>query len=112
MEYESIFKEQQQPGIMQQVPVSQERAKECHFLPHHGVVRQDKETTKLRIVFDESAKSRECSSLNDCLDKGPILTSHILNVLLSFCVQRVGLIADIEKAFHQIIVKESDCDFL
>jgi len=58
MEYESIFKQQQQSGIIEQVPISQDRAEGHYFLPQHGVVRQDKETTKLRIVFDGSAKSR------------------------------------------------------
>ena len=28
----------------------------CHFLPHHGVIHEDKETTKLRVGFDGSAK--------------------------------------------------------
>ena len=27
-----------------------------HYLPHHCVIRKDKQTTKLQIVYDESAK--------------------------------------------------------
>ena len=27
-----------------------------HYLPHHCVIQQDKQTTKLRILYDGSAK--------------------------------------------------------
>ena len=36
--------------------------------PHHGVIRQDSKTTKLRIVYDGSAKAtRDECFFNDCL---------------------------------------------
>lgn len=43
--------------------VSRERV---HYLPHHGVVRKEKETTKSRVVYDGSAQAGSVS-LNDCL---------------------------------------------
>ena len=44
------------------------------YLPHFPVVRQDKETTKVRIVFDASAKCQGIS-LNDMIDPGPKIQS-------------------------------------
>ena len=40
-----------------------------HYPPHHVVVRRDKETIKLLIVYNASARTSGPSS-NDCLTLG------------------------------------------
>ena len=82
-----------------------------HYLPHHAVVRHDKTTTKLRVVYDASAKS-DGPSLNDCLHKGPKFNQLILDLLLRFRSYRIALTADVEKAFLMIAVNERDHDVL
>ncbi|XP_057312293.1 uncharacterized protein LOC130653800 [Hydractinia symbiolongicarpus] len=73
----------------------------------------DKSTTKMRIVFDASAKiNHESPCLNDILYKGPQLTPQLYVVLLRFRSYPIVLIADIEKAFLQIAIKETDRNFL
>ena len=113
IEYDGVFNKQLEDGIIELVPEGQKSLDVDHFLPHHGVVREDKETTKLRVVFDGSAKGgRNDLSLNDCLEKGPNNTPHIFNVLMKFRGYPIGIVADIEKAFHQIAVKPSDRNML
>ena len=104
-EYDSIFKAQLEAGIIELVPKDDEDFEGAHFLPHHGVLREDMETTKLCIVFDDSARAdKNHNSLNECLEKGPNLTPQVCEVLAKFKSYPVGLTADIEKAFHQISV--------
>ena len=79
-----------------------------HYLPHHAIVRKDKDTTKLRVVYDASAKMDGEPSLNDCLVFGPKFDKKILDILMRFRSYRVALMADIEKAFLMISVKERD----
>ena len=79
-----------------------------HYLPHHAVVRQDKETTKVRVVYDALARSNG-PSFNDCLHPGPKFDQRIL---LRFRLHRVALIADIEKAFLMVSVAKDDRDSL
>lgn len=56
-----------------------------HYIPNHAVIREDKQTTKMRIVYDASAKSTG-PSLNDCLYAGPTFGQNILDILLRFRV--------------------------
>lgn len=74
--------------------------KRVYYSPHHAVVRKDRETAKVRIVYDGSAKnSKEERSLNDCLEVGGNHVPHIFDMLTKFRWNTVGLTADIEKAF-------------
>ena len=82
-----------------------------HYLPHHAVVREDKLTTKLRIVYDASARSNG-PSLNDCLYAGPTFGQNILDILLRFRLFQIAVTADIEKAFLMVSVAEVDCNAL
>ena len=75
------------------------------------MVCRDKITTKLRIVYDASAKSNG-PSLNECLHKGPSFNQLILDLLLRFRFYKFALTTDVEKAFLMIAVTHSDRDVL
>ena len=62
-------------------------------------------------MFDSAAKFRN-TSLNDQLLQGPDFTNSLVGVLLRFREERVALMADIEKMFHQVRVKPEDCEAL
>ena len=50
------------------------------YLPYHCLLTGDKATTKLRIVYNASARENG-PALNDCLPTGPPLTSDLLDIL-------------------------------
>ena len=80
------------------------------YLLHHAIIREDKQTTKTRLVFDASAKDSNGVSLNSCLEPGPALQPHLVGILLHFRKNYVGIMGDIEKMFLQIRLKEEDRD--
>ena len=93
-------------GILKEVPEQDiNTSKRCHYTPHHAVIREDKATTKLRVVLDGAARSSKFDfSINDCLSKGPNLLVSLFAILLRFRLFQVTVLADIEKAFLQVCV--------
>ncbi|KAG5895744.1 hypothetical protein JTB14_029514 [Gonioctena quinquepunctata] len=81
-----------------------------YFMPHRPVYREDKTTTKLRVVFDASAHAPGLASLNELLNPGENLMPDIVTILMNFRVGNVAVISDIEKAFLQIVLAECDRD--
>ena len=72
--YDGTIKEQLKEGIMEEIP-EKPTGSRITYLPHQAVVRKDAETTKVRVVYDASAKpSKNARSLNECLHVGPSLT--------------------------------------
>ena len=82
------------------------------YLAHHPVVRQDKQTSKVIVVYDASAKKNAGPSLNDSLYSGPPLSETIADVLVRFICHKTALVGDLEKEFLMISVAEDDRDVL
>ena len=62
---------------------------QVHYLPHRAVVKKDRLTTKIRIVFDASCKVNGVPSLNDCLYSGPNLLCKIYDILFRFRLNKI-----------------------
>ncbi|XP_033298741.1 uncharacterized protein LOC117204925 [Bombus bifarius] len=79
-----------------------------YYLPHHGVIKESSDTTKLRVVFDGSASSTTGVSLNDALHTGPKLQEDLRHILLRFRSFQYVLTGDIEKMYRQFILRPED----
>ena len=74
--------------------------KDVFYLPMHTVRKEHSTTTKIRAVFDTSAKSSTGVSLNDTLLVGPTVHPTLIDVLLRFRFYRVALTADVSKTIE------------
>ena len=110
-EYNEVFRSYEKEGIIEKVEESELCRDSVHYLPHRGVRRDDKETTKLRVVFDASCSSNG-PSLNDCLYSGPNLISKIFDILLRFRINPIATLSDIKQAFLNIEIDRDHQDFL
>lgn len=73
--------------------------------------REDKQTTKIRAVFDASCKVNG-PSLNQCLYSGPNLIAKIFDILVRFRLNKIGILADIKQAFLNIAISREHRDFV
>ena len=83
---------------------------EVFYLPIHIVRKETSTTTKVRAVFDASAKTSTGISLNDILLVGPTVHPPLLDVLIRFRSHRVALVADISRMYRAVQLSESDKD--
>ncbi|XP_075210146.1 uncharacterized protein LOC142317990 [Lycorma delicatula] len=79
---------------------------EVFYLPHHAVFKETSLTTKLRVVFDGSAKSSNGLSLNDTLIIGPKVQQDLFSIILRFRVHNYVITSDITKMYRQILVTQ------
>ncbi|GBN40887.1 hypothetical protein AVEN_240861-1, partial [Araneus ventricosus] len=110
-DYEDVFHEWLKEDIIELLNISRLDNLLCTYLPHRAVIKENS-TTKIRPVFDASAKQKNGSSLNSCLEKGPNLVELIPSILSRFRLGTFGVIADIKKAFFQISIDDKDRDYL
>ena len=89
---------------------SDDKCQRIRVLPYHTVYREDRSTTKTRIVFDASAKEGDEPSLNDCISQGPALQPNLVSVLKRFSMNKVALVTDAKKIFLQTKIADKDQD--
>lgn len=111
-QYKDFMDEYELLGHMSRIPINEQETSSPHYyIPHHSVLKESSTTTKLRVVFDASAKSTTGFSLNDCLMVGPQLQDSITGIMLRFRTYQIAFTADIEKMYRQIMVTPEHRDF-
>ncbi|CAI6376040.1 unnamed protein product [Macrosiphum euphorbiae] len=83
----------------------------CFYLPHSYVINDRSRTTKLRVVFDGSAKTSTGISLNDTLMNGPKIQPDLLEIVIRFRTHRYAFSVDITKMYRQVLIHKEDRDY-
>jgi len=84
---------------------------DTYYLPVHGVVKETSSTTRLRAVFDASAKLRPGISLNVTLLSGPNVYSLLITVFMRFRTHLVASLSDVSKIFREVDLNPEEWDF-
>uniref|UniRef100_A0A1I7V959 Reverse transcriptase domain-containing protein n=1 Tax=Loa loa TaxID=7209 RepID=A0A1I7V959_LOALO len=79
--YDEYIKTLLEERIIERIK-NQNKTWRVSYLPHQAVIISQKSTTKLRVVFDASAKTNEGLSLNKCLYRGPAMMPSLVGILL------------------------------
>ena len=109
--YNNIIKDQEEKGFVEKIDnENQDSYGIIHYIPHHPV-KKESSTTPIRVVYDCSCRANADSpSLNDCLSSSPPQLNRLTDILTRFRYGKYALTTDIEKAFLQVGLHESDRD--
>ncbi|XP_046145799.1 uncharacterized protein LOC123989166, partial [Osmia bicornis bicornis] len=110
-QYHDFLSEYLSMGHMERVEEEQALNLSAIYILHHPVVRLSSSTTKLRVVFNASAKTPSGNSLNDHLMIGPKLQRDLAAIILRWRLFRYVYTADITKMFRQILINPADADY-
>ena len=103
--YSQVFEDYLMKDYIQKL--SKFEGVEQWLLPHFPVVKEERVTTKVRVVFDAAMK-QEGKSLNDAIRPGPKLQRELVDVLTRFRRAPVALSGDISEMFLQVELQEKD----
>ncbi|XP_052741850.1 uncharacterized protein LOC128198806 [Bicyclus anynana] len=98
IKYNEVIQDYLDKGILSKIS-PQESIMPGFYLPHRPVIRDDKATTKLRIVLDASMKTDVNISLNDLLHTGCNLQAEIFNILINVRLFKIAFFADVKQMY-------------
>ena len=100
--YDTIIKDQERDGVIEPVDNPEFiRHGEVHYIPQREEVKEEREATKLRIVYDASA-NQNGPSINESLHSGHSLLPKIFDILVRFRSYKHAVLSDIQSAFLNI----------
>ncbi|GFX42273.1 integrase catalytic domain-containing protein [Trichonephila clavipes] len=106
--YAEFLKEYEELGHLEREDDSSEPPTH-YYIPHHGVLRPEKLTTKLRIVFNGSSPTTTGISLNDILLKGEV-KEDVFETISHFRRHKFAFTTDIQKMYRQILINPDQQD--
>lgn len=90
--------------------INESHGNRINYLPHHGVSKETSATTKLRVVFDASAKTSTNLSFNNVLKTGPCIQDSLFSILFRFRTHTVVFTADIAKMYRCVYINKHERD--
>ena len=106
-EYNQVIQSYKKKRYIQLVKDEEDIKESRWFLPHFPIIKPEKATTKIRIVFDGSAKFNDIC-LNDVVEKGPKLQQDLFKILCQFRSAPVAVVCDVSEMYLQIKLEPDD----
>lgn len=110
-EYSKVIQEYLDLNHMEKIDKFTDTAINTFYLPHHAVIRRDKSTSKVRIVFNASSKGPNGKSLNDNMLVGPTIQQDLRQIVMRWRTHEIGFVADCVKFYRQVKVTEKCADY-
>ncbi|GFV55872.1 uncharacterized protein TNCV_2834441 [Trichonephila clavipes] len=104
--YRDFIHEYEQLGHMKEV-VSENDNSKIAYMPHHGILRLEKSTMKLRVVFNATNPTSNGLSLNSTQYNGGLVQNDSFTIMIKFREHPYALRADVKMVYRMILLHES-----
>ena len=107
-EIRKIFQSYENKGYIRRVLPSEVLDPDANYLPWFPVFRRDRDTTKIRLVFDAAAKDTRGVSLNSEIELGPNRLQDLFKLIMRIRKYQFVVLSDISEMFLQILLNPKD----
>ncbi|GFV61686.1 uncharacterized protein TNCV_188441 [Trichonephila clavipes] len=105
--YRDFIHEYDQLCHMKEVVAEHDNSEVAYYMPHHGVLRPEKSTTKLRVVFNATNPTSNGLSLNSIQYNGGLAQNDLFTIMIKFREHPYAFTADVKMMYRMILIHES-----
>ena len=102
------FNKLETKGYIKEIDTKLQTEEDSYYLPWFPVIDRTRDTTKMRMVFDASAKDKNSKSLNSEIETTPNRLNDLATILMRFRRYKYTLTADVSEMFLRIRMVEQD----
>ncbi|GFV75027.1 uncharacterized protein TNCV_2114521 [Trichonephila clavipes] len=99
--YMSIY---DQHGHMKEVVADNDNSEIAYYMPHHGILRPEKSTTELRVVFNATNPTSNGLSLNSIQYNGGLVQNDLFTIMIKFREHPYAFTADVKMMYRMILI--------
>ncbi|GFU15149.1 integrase catalytic domain-containing protein [Trichonephila clavipes] len=92
---------------MKEVVAEHDNSEVAYYMPHHGVLRPEKSTTKLRVIFNATNPTSFGLSLNSIQYNGGLAQNDLFTIMIKFREHPYAFTADVKMMYRMILIHES-----
>ncbi|GFU89954.1 uncharacterized protein TNCV_2438411 [Trichonephila clavipes] len=105
--YRDFIHENDQLGHMKEVVAEHDNSEVAYYMPHHGVLRPEKSTTKLMVVFNATNPTSNGLSLNSIQYNEGLVQNDLFTIMIKFKEHPYAFTADVKMMYRMILIHES-----
>ncbi|GFY36465.1 uncharacterized protein TNCV_26631 [Trichonephila clavipes] len=94
-------------GRLKEVVAENDNSEIAYYMPYHGVLRPEKSTTKLRVVFNATNPTSNGLSLNSIQYNGRLVQNDLFTIMIKFREHPYAFTADVKLMYLMILIHES-----
>ncbi|GFW16879.1 uncharacterized protein TNCV_2760071 [Trichonephila clavipes] len=105
--YKDFIHEYEQLGHMKEVVNENDNSEIAYYMPHHGILRPEKSTMKLRVIFNATNPTSNGLSLNSIQYNGGLVQNDLFTIMIKFREHPYAFTADVKMMYQMILIYKS-----